>query len=217
MLNNEDYVKIFHEMKNSVTIINSYLQLLEKKYPEIATCYYWEDSVSEVEHLRSMVMELSQIRPNYNLHLSPVNLEDLLSQCCNTCQCFSSESGAECVLTLSQTPFILQMDSMQMRHAITNLLKNSYEAMGQQGQVHVDAALEDQEAVIHITDYGSGIAPDLLDKIFMPFITTKQTGTGLGLCITKQIIEAHNGAISVESKLAHGTTFTITLPINPQI
>ena len=84
--------------------------------------------------------------------------------------------------------------------------------MQYQGRIQVALSQEKNTVRIHITDFGGGIAPELLDKIFDPFYTTKEDGSGLGLSITKQIITAHNGTICVESQEGKGCTFTISLP-----
>ena len=207
------YVDIFHEIKNSVSLINSYLQLIEKKYPEIVRFDYWETSRIETGRLRSIVAEMSQLKFGEDLQLETMDLKAFLTDCCNTFFCHPEDENITCVLSLPETPLFLEADARQLRHAIINLLKNSCEAMEHNGRIIIHAFAKDYNAHIQITDFGCGISPSLIDSVFEPFVSTKEDGSGLGLHITKQIITGHNGTISVVSKEGYGCTFTILLPL----
>lgn len=104
----------------------------------------------------------------------------------------------------------------QLNQVWMNLLVNAAQATSSDGKVRVTTKLENEMAVVAISDTGIGIAPEHLKKIFDPFFTTKPVGegTGLGLSISYGIIERHGGSITVESRKGSGTTFTVTLPIN---
>lgn len=208
------YVDIFHEIKNSVTLINSYLQLIEKKHPEIALFDYWESSRMETSRLRMITSELSQLKFGQDLNPETIDLKDFLTSCCNSFHCSPADEDVSCRLSLPVQPLRIFADIKQLRHAIINLLKNSCEAMNHCGQILVDARKEGSDISIRITDSGCGIAADLLPTVFDPFITTKEDGSGLGLHIAKEIITAHNGTIAVESKEGCGCTFTISLPVS---
>jgi signal transduction histidine kinase len=104
----------------------------------------------------------------------------------------------------------------QLNQVWMNLLVNAAQATGQEGTVRVSTRMENETAVVSISDTGDGIAPEHLKSIFNPFFTTKRVGegTGLGLSITYGIIERHGGCINVDSSLEKGTIFTVTVPIN---
>ena len=212
MLSNEDYKNIFHEIKNSITLISSYLQLLVKMHPEIANLEYWTSSQAEIMRLRTIVTELSQTKLGSNLQTKCLDLRDFIKDCCTNLHFFNGKEAISCVVSLTEQPCLADIDSLQLRHAIINLIKNSCEAMQYQGCIQVALSQEKNTVCIHITDLGGGIAPELLDNIFDPFFTTKADGSGLGLSIAKQIITAHNGTICVESQEGVGCTFTISLP-----
>lgn len=96
---------------------------------------------------------------------------------------------------------------------IINLMLNAIDAVSeiQNPQIFIMAYKNDSGRVlIEISDNGSGIKPDILDKIFMPFFTSKKTGSGIGLSLSRQIMSLHKGAISVRSTPRDGTTFTLT-------
>ena len=168
MLNSEDYLNIFHEIKNSITLISSSLQLVEKKHPEVSDFAYWAETMSEITSLRNMVTE---------------NLPEI------------------------------DIDPQLLKQALINLLKNAYEAMDKSGTVIIRVSSENDVVLIAVTDYGGGLDPAFADSIFEPFITSKNGGSGLGLVITKQIVESHHGTIHCDSRPGDGCTFTLTLPL----
>jgi two-component system NtrC family sensor kinase len=96
-----------------------------------------------------------------------------------------------------------------------NLLINAGHAIEKQGEITIKTRDEDGSILIAISDTGRGIAKEHLNKIFEPFFTTKEVGkgTGLGLNITYEIVQRHNGEITVESEVGKGTTFTVRIPI----
>lgn len=105
----------------------------------------------------------------------------------------------------------LYADRGQIEQVILNLLKNATEAAkGQSGvQISVRAYTDQEKTYIDVTDNGPGIVPESLDKIFVPFYTTKQTGSGIGLSLSRQIMNRHNGNITVKSQLNKGTVFSL--------
>lgn len=107
-------------------------------------------------------------------------------------------------------------DPQQLQQVFLNLLLNAAEAIGEGGEITVRTGLDAQAKTVSISlkDTGSGIASELQEKIFQPFFTTKGKGTGLGLAVSKRIVEEHGGNIKVTSNSDGGVTFTITLPVN---
>ena len=186
MLTNDDYLNIFHEIKNSITLINSSLQLVAKKHPEVQDFDYWKESMSEIDFLKNMVTQLSSARLCGHLSLMQVNLYAFMNQI---------------------------SDPQLLKQAIVNIVKNACEAMNGSGTVIIHVFCKNSLLHIAITDHGGGLPPALAANIFSPFITSKTGGSGLGLVITKQIIEAHHGSISCDSRPGDGCTFTIILPL----
>jgi signal transduction histidine kinase len=114
------------------------------------------------------------------------------------------------------------LDAEQIKQVLQNLLRNAIEATGEGGRVHIEArpvakAGAVQQVQIEVSDSGAGIPEEHLEKIFTPFFTTKDSGTGLGLAVAHRIIEDHGGTMEVTSQVGRGTTFVITLPIDPRI
>jgi signal transduction histidine kinase len=104
-------------------------------------------------------------------------------------------------------------DRLQLRQVLLNLLTNAYEAMDERGGVLTIAARGGERDVeIRVSDDGAGMDDETASRVFEPFFTRKAKGIGLGLPVTKRIVEKHGGTIAAESLLGSGTTFVLTLP-----
>lgn len=212
MLNKNDYLTIFHEIKNSITLIGSSLQLLEKKHPQVRDFDYWNESMAEIAFLKKIVTELSANRLNDSLHFSLISLPEFFSEIASSLRSLSWENFF-CEIDLEENLPLVEMDSVKIRQAIINLLKNSYEAMEHSGTVHLHVMQDDTHIIFDIIDYGGGIPAEYEAHMFEPLFTSKEEGSGLGLIITQNIVASHNGTLSHVSRPGDGCTFTIRLPI----
>lgn len=212
MLNSEDYLTIFHEIKNSITLIGSSLQLVEQKHPEVNHYAYWTETMSEVASLRDIVTELSSARLCNRLNLKPIQIYPYIQEILDSAHSLSL-CGFRCEMIADDSLPVVELDARLIRHALVNLLKNACEAMNGTGTVRVRLAAQNDSLRIDVTDHGGGLDPAFADRIFEPFVTSKSNGSGLGLVITKQIVEAHHGTISCISRQGDGCTFTLTLPL----
>ena len=104
------------------------------------------------------------------------------------------------------------VDLRQIGQVIVNLIKNTYQAMPEGGKLTIQAKAKGKELFLSVKDTG-GISKDKMKKLFEPLFTTKERGIGLGLVVSKNLVEAIGGRIEVESKEGEGTTFTVVLPI----
>ena len=155
-------------------------------------------------------------RPLRRREVNPVNLLE------HTVQMFDeelAEAGVELTRDYEPVPDMM-LDHAQMVEVFTNLIRNAVDAMPQGGRLHLAGRTEGDDLVIRITDTGGGMPQELLDRIFLPFVTTKGElsgselpGIGLGLCACRGTIASHGGDISAESTPGKGTTFTIRLPL----
>jgi len=114
---------------------------------------------------------------------------------------------------LYDKPLICKADADMLKQAILNLFINAQQAMSDGGELIIRTDRQKENAVIQISDTGSGIAPDKLPYIFDAYYSSRPKGSGLGLPTAKRIIEGHNGTITVTSELEKGTLFTIKLPL----
>lgn len=209
----EDYRKIFHEIKNSITLIGGSLQLIEKQHPQIKDVDYWEECMTEIQYLKRMVTELSQYRMGSDLQITDVDLTELMLQIKDCILFIAEESDFHCRLEMPEKLPHIQGDFLQLKLAVINLLKNSYEAMDKHGEVVLSVTPHKNDVEISVTDFGGGVVPELCESLFSPHTTTKCEGTGLGLSITYDIIQSHHGSIHFKNNPPKGCTFFINLPI----
>lgn len=211
MFQEEEYQKIIHEIKNSVCVIGSSLQLMQKQHPEITSFHHWNDVMFDISHLNCLFSEMSTARLCDNLHPEQVHTADFLNNVIqHTSSLFSQD--IVCSLTLADALPDINIDSFCMNHALLNLIKNAVESIQSSGTVQINASQENHKLIISVTDNGCGISQENISHLFTPLYSSKKNGSGLGLVITKQIITAHKGSIDCNSTLGEGTTFTITLP-----
>jgi signal transduction histidine kinase len=156
----------------------------------------------------------------------PVRLHEILDHSLRLAQHRAGGKIVSFQREFNASPDFFSGDDHQLEQAFVNLLINGVEAIGGEGCVTVctDLVDEDNSSVrlregssprflrLKFSDTGAGIEPGNLHRIFEPFFTTKHGGTGLGLAVTRRIIEEHNGSIWVESRQGQGTTFTVLLP-----
>ncbi len=212
MLTNEDYAKAFHEIKNSIAIVNSSIQLLESQHPELSDYEYWQDSIEALNYLKQMVQELSQAKLTSDFPMQQVNLNTFLKSLVLSVHSLYFNRKFQCKYNFEPDLPLIMADPLRLNQAIMNLIKNAYEAMESGGCVEITAYCRNNMIHIDITDFGGGIAPEYEKHLFTPFFTSKSNGTGLGLAITKQIIESHNGSLDFVSCSGTGCTFSILLP-----
>ncbi len=124
----------------------------------------------------------------------------------------AGEPGLVFTTDISSESMPLNADPELLHRAISNLVLNAMDAMPNGGRLVVSAQPRDNQIEIRVSDTGEGLAPEECERLFTPYYTTKQHGTGLGLAIAQSVIADHGGTIAVESRLAEGATFIITLP-----
>lgn len=203
---------ITHEIRNTLTIINSSMQLIGETHPETAFFAYWNETIEDLQYLRDLLDDLSDFNKSTLLNKTHFSLPDMLRPLEDTFRRLADSQGKNLRFYCGQNLPLLFADRVKLRQVITNLLKNALEAAEESGSVNLKADLGDGCLYIKVSDDGCGIRPENLDTIFEPFVTFKKNGTGLGLPIARQIAEAHGGTLSAESAPGLGSTFTLSLP-----
>lgn len=163
-----------------------------------------------------MIQELLDFsRGDSKLNLSKVYVSDLIAKLDEQILKRVEGSGVEVKRNIEYTDFIT-VDFNRLQRLLENIIKNSWEAMGTEGQLTVQVKRIGDSIEFQIADTGHGIAPELLANVFEPFVTHgKKNGTGLGMAIAKSVIDAHRGDIRIESEVNRGTTCFVTLPYQP--
>jgi signal transduction histidine kinase len=167
----------------------------------------------EIDRLNHIVVDfLFAVRP-MDMEFREGNINALIEELVEFVKYELDEAGIKCLLELeeglSSTPF----DERYMKQALLNLIKNAIAAMPAGGALTIRTRAADTEIQIDVSDTGTGISEENLSKIFEPYFTTKETGSGLGLTLVFKIIREHKGEVSVKSREGAGTCFSITLPV----
>ena len=125
----------------------------------------------------------------------------------------AKERGVRIHFDLAEKADVVFADRVQVQQVLVNLIRNALEAMdGKRRELAIRARSDGTKATISVSDTGSGISPDIADRLFQPFVTTKDEGLGVGLSVCRTIVEAHGGRIWVEDNPGGGTVFSFTLP-----
>lgn len=199
-----------HELRNPLGVISGYLRLLSQK-TDASAAYMIEAMSKEVGGINRIIADfLSFARPD-SISLSKVDLVRLMRVCIENTA--GGRGDVKVFFTAGEIPEA-NCDEMLMKQTFTNLLQNALDAMAKGGELRIRFASEGDAVGISISDSGHGIPQNILDKIFLPFYTTKDNGTGLGLSIAHKIIISHQGTISAESS-ERGAVFRIRLPLSP--
>ena len=125
--------------------------------------------------------------------------------------------GLLTLVVLFQPEITVHADEKLLSQVLINLLKNAMQALEGQadGKIRMEVDTEKNQLLIRVTDNGPGVPSDLIEDIFVPFFTTKTTGSGIGLSLSRQIIRMHGGELSVASQPYRETCFTVSLPVMP--
>ncbi len=214
MLSNENYQRLFHEIKNVISVIGSSLQLIQKQHPEVMEFSYWKDTMADVSNLQSLILDVSKDGLCENPKKDFVDLYDFLANLrLSTHTLFLDDSFA--VFDIASNLPKGYFDPLRIHQALLNLIKNAAEASDNDAKLTVRTYYEGSSLFFEVTDNGPGMSEEVKEQLFVPFYTQKEKGSGLGLSITKGIVEAHGGTITVHSTLGCGSTFTIELPDQP--
>jgi len=191
-----------HEFKNAIATLQGYAQLLQSLELNDKAQVAAGSLLNEVRNLSSMVTAFLNFARPQPLQLEEVSLSELIRDCADELRLKS---------TINVDPSLaVRADERMLRLALLNLMRNGAEA-NPDGDVFVSAAREDGAVVIQVRDTGPGIAPADLQKIFIPFFTTKAKGHGIGLALTHRIITQHGGTLSAANSPDGGALFTIKL------
>lgn len=213
MLSAYEYMEIFHETKNSITLINSSLQLLLKKHPEIAQYEFWNEAMQELTFLRNMISELSQNQSCESPNIKLSSIYDLLHEITDSVRSLEDSCNFHCNLTIEENLPLIPMDPLRIKQVLINLLKNAYEAMNETGTLELNVFQQNDFIQFDIIDFGGGIPKEIENTLFDLFVSSKPNGSGLGLAISKKIVEEHEGKLFYESRPGDGCTFSVLLPL----
>ena len=206
---------VTHEIRNPLSAIGLNVELLEEEVARAGE----KESMALVQAVKSEVDRLSRIAEQYLSvarrpapRLERERVDDLVRELVAFVKPELDRAGVIPRLDLDAELPEVDLDESQLRQALLNLIRNAREAMPRGGELGIVVVRAGPSVEIRVDDTGAGVPEELRATIFDPFFTTKQRGTGLGLAVTREIVEAHHGTIHCEPRPEGGTRFRIVLP-----
>ena len=215
--------ELAHEIKNPLSTIKINLKLTAEELEGAnldKTDQRFTRALRKIAVIQKETDRLERILDGFlryvgrtELQLASVDVNSLISDMIDF---YSPQAHSHSIIIRQQLydrPLVCKADEGMLKQAILNLFINAQQAMSDGGELLIRTDRRRKDAVIQISDTGSGIAPDKLPHIFDAYYSSRPQGSGLGLPTAKKIVEAHNGTITVDSEPGKGTSFTIILPL----
>lgn len=202
-----------HEFKRPLASLHSALDLLDREYQlEDGGRAVMSSVQQQLSTLRETMEDLFSLARPVDVPIAPVSLTEVLDDALVEFAGYPGAAEVEVIRDYQADPEV-PGDARRLRQAFTNLMINALEAMPGGGRLTITASLTTMgNARLSFRDTGQGIPEARLDRIFLPFHSTKPQGTGLGLPLVARVVQAHGGGISVRSRVGEGTTFQLWLP-----
>jgi two-component system, NtrC family, sensor histidine kinase HydH len=202
-----------HEIRNPLGSIEGAIDILERNpESESKRDEFLPIMKKECNRLRRLLTNLLNFARPRQPQIRPVNVRQVIDTVCSLARHSAERQDILLKQDLPDDLPDIKGDEEQLQQVILNLALNAIQAMSSSGEVLFSARPALDRVVVRVRDQGDGIASADLDRIFDPFYTTKENGTGLGLAVAHQIVEQHGGSIRVERNPDRGTTFTLELP-----
>ncbi|MEH7122613.1 ATP-binding protein [Bacillus sp. JJ1773] len=203
---------IGHEIKNPLASLKGFTQLQKEKYEDDQQ--YFSIMDQEIDRINSIVNDLLVLGKPRSPHFQLKNINETLSYVISINQQLARQKGIALTLEFDENIPLVVCDENQLKQAFINLIKNGIDSMHNGGQLKVISSFQASKTLsICFIDQGCGINQSDMENLFAPFYTTKIDGTGLGLIVTKKIVEDHQGQLKIESEMNNGTKVEVILPI----
>lgn len=199
---------IGHEVRNPMTTVRGYLQFMSNKKEFQGHQKSLLLMIDELDRANSIITEFLSLAKNHVMDFKKNDLNKVITDIAPLLQADAMRNNCQIEFIFGELPDVL-LDVKSIRQLILNMVRNGIEAMPQGGTVDIITAQRGGKVLLSIKDQGVGIPAEILSKLGTPFITTKETGTGLGLPVCYRIAQRHEAAILVESQPGKGTIFTI--------
>ena len=206
---------IAHEIRNPIAAAKSLVQQMGEDPTSVENVEYAKVAIDELDRVERRISHLLRYAKEEDYQFEHVNLAVVVDAALTQLRAKLDGAKIQVARNYIGGPTV-HVDKEKLKQVFANVLDNAIDALeGVAEQRRVDLFIENggRRATVRLRDNGCGIAPDKLERIFNPFFTTKEKGTGLGMAISRKIIEAHEGTIDVVSEPGRGTEFAITLPL----
>jgi two-component system, NtrC family, sensor histidine kinase HydH len=204
---------VSHEIKNPLMVIGGLAQQVARHLAEDPGSQEKLHIIqTEVKRLESFLGDLRDFLRPAQPNKQPVDINEVIRNVAALMGDAVSEKGVVLEDRLAPDLPPVEADPNQLKQVLVNLVKNAVEATEGQGRILLSSGAQDGQVWFAVRDTGKGMDEDILTKIFNPFYTTKDKGTGLGLAVINKIIVDHHGSITVDSQAGSGSIFTVKLP-----
>ncbi|MCM0083573.1 ATP-binding protein [Geomonas sp. Red32] len=203
-----------HEIRNPLGSIRGTAEILKDDYPPGTPKHeFIEIQLKETERLNHVVEDFLRMARPQPTDFGPCHVQDELETIATLVASEAAKRDIAVSVHPPPVPVVIKADGEKLRQAFLNIILNALQASPAGGTVAITTTTDDRWCEIAFADNGAGIDPAVREKIFEPFFTTKPDGTGLGLAVTKRIVEGHGGQLQVESTEGKGSTVTVRLPV----
>jgi signal transduction histidine kinase len=206
---------IAHEIRNPIAAAKSLVQQMEEDPQSVENIEYAKVALDELDRVERRIAHLLKFAKEEDYAMAPVNLASVVDAALTQLRGKLDAARVAAVRNYITGPTVIA-DAEKLKQVFANVLDNAIDAFdGVPENRRVEVFIENggNNAVVRVRDNGCGIPADKLARIFNPFFTTKEKGTGLGMAISKKIVEAHAGAMDVVSEAGRGTEFVVSLPL----
>ena len=207
-------VGLVHDISHPIQNIGNSCKLIVKMFDDLEYRESFKRTVErEFEQVKRVLEDLRNLAKPKPLEKYPLDINKALHDTAESMLASAERSGLSLDLELVFGPLYIEGDQYALNRIHRNLLTNAFQATQPHGRVVIRTLRQNEEAIIEIEDTGSGIPAERLGTIFDDYVTTKKQGLGLGLALSKKLVEQLGGTISVSSQVGVGTTFTLRFPI----
>ncbi len=202
-----------HGIRNPLQVIGGFSQRLLKKTDAADPSRVWASAISdEAKRIEHMVERFETLARRKTSFFTQEDLNLIVQETLDLLRPELRAKNLNLVREFCREPLVGRLNKHLLKVALAHLLRNAMEATRPGGTIMVHTSTEKNFAVLVIQDTGRGMPGEVVDKVFVPFYTTKLGGTGLGMVFVRQIVEEHRGTITLNSRMGEGTTVTIRLP-----
>ncbi len=211
---------IIHEINQPLTAISNYtcacIRLFDLGVNREELLDGLKQAAAHAEHAGEVVRRLRAFLSYRHLRRSSVDVNDIVREALNLYAATIEKKATIARLELTNPLPPVFADRIQIMQVLVNLMRNAIEAMDESSssELRIQTFIDASEVTVAVIDRGSGIPPNMVEKIFKPFETTKAEGTGLGLAISRAIIDAHGGRLWAKRNSDRGSTFCFTIPVS---
>jgi two-component system, NtrC family, sensor kinase len=203
---------IAHEVGNPLTSISSLIQMLQRRDQDAYTKEKLGLVSGQLDRIQTTLRELVNFSRPASTARARVSLSDVVQEALGIAKYYKRTKGRHIETSVpADLPVVIGVRD-QLVQVFLNLILNAIDATDAGGQIQVRAEANGSQLIVHVEDNGSGIAPEHQGRLFQPYFTTKKHGTGLGLFVTRKLVEDHGGDIDVTSQPGQGTRFRLRMP-----